>query len=79
MKITLYALLLSVVLFGCGKSEKTYKARTFAATDDFNVFPKSKKNVLTIVKTDSGAVTTADRFAIQYKDTTIIEIGRAHV
>ncbi|QIL40770.1 hypothetical protein G7074_16770 [Pedobacter sp. HDW13] len=73
MKITLYALLLSVVLFGCGvgNSEKTYKARPVAANDDFNVFPKSKKNVLTIVKTDSGALAYADRFAINYKDTTI--------
>jgi hypothetical protein len=72
MKITLYALFLSVVLFGCGSSEKNYKAKPFAASNDFNVFPKSKKNVLTILKTDSGAVAAADRFAIQYKDTTII-------
>jgi hypothetical protein len=71
MKITLYALFLSVVLFGCGSSEKNYKAKPFAANEDFNVFPKSKKNVLTIVKTDSGASAAVDRFAIQSKDTTI--------
>ncbi|SDG39289.1 hypothetical protein SAMN05421827_10658 [Pedobacter terrae] len=73
MKITLYALLLSVVLFGCGgNSEKTFKARAFAAGDDFNVFPKSAKNILTIVKTDSGKMAAADRFIIKSKDTAII-------
>ncbi|MFF5379752.1 hypothetical protein [Pedobacter suwonensis] len=73
MKITLYALLLSVVLFGCGgNSEKTFKARAFAASDDFNVFPKSKTDILTIVKTDSGKLATDDRFSIKSKDTTII-------
>ncbi|MGM9477402.1 hypothetical protein ACS5PU_13260 [Pedobacter sp. GSP4] len=72
MKITLYAFIISIVLFGCGSSsEKTYKARPIAANEDFNVFPKSKKEILTIVKTDSGALAYADRFAINYKDTTI--------
>lgn len=73
MKITLYALFLAVVLFGCKTEspEKTYKARSITANDDFNVFPESKKNILSIVKTDSGALAYADRFAIRYKDTTI--------
>lgn len=77
MKITLYALVLSVVLFGCsGNSEKTYKARAFAVSDVFNVFPKGSKDILTIVKTDSGKTTAADRFAINTRDTTItIEDG----
>jgi hypothetical protein len=52
--------------------KKPTRQKPFAANEDFNVFPKSKKNVLTIVKTDSGAVAAAvDRFAIQSKDTTI--------
>lgn len=72
MKITLYALFLSVVLFGCGgNSEKTFKARAFSASDDFNVFPKGTKDILTIVKTDSGKLAAADRFAINTRDTTI--------
>lgn len=73
MKITLYALFLSVVLLSCGlgNTEKNYKARPMGTSEDFNVFPKSKKNILTIVKTDSGALAYADRFAIKSKDTTI--------
>jgi len=73
MKITLYALFLSLVLFSCktGNPEKTYKARSITANEDFNVFPESKKSILSIVKTDSGALAYADRYAIQYRDTTI--------
>lgn len=72
MKITLYACFLSIVLFGCGgNSDKTYKARPIGASEDFNVFTKSKKDIITIVKTDSGTLAYADRFALNHKDTTI--------
>lgn len=70
MKTTLLALFLSITLLACkpGSNEKTYTPRALMADESFNEFPKSKDEILTIVKTDSGKV---DLSAIQFKDTTV--------
>jgi len=70
MKTTLLALFLSITLLACkpGSQEKTLVPRALTADESFNEFPKSKDEILTIVKTDSGKV---DLSAIQFKDTTI--------
>lgn len=72
MKKIIFALLLSTTLFACsGGLEKTYTPRALAANESFDEFPKSKKNVLTLVRVDSNRADNQDHFVVKYKDTTI--------
>lgn len=72
MKTTLLALFLSIALFGCsGKLEKTYSPRDMTASETFDEIPKSKGNILKLVKIDSNRADRQDHFEIQFRDTTI--------
>jgi len=73
MKITLFALFLSVAFFSCKqeKSEKTYTPRALTADDSFNETTKSKDDALKSLKIDSG-IKEGDVFVLTFKDTAIL-------
>lgn len=79
MKSILYALLLSVSLFGCTQNNdgKIMIPRPLAIADNFNQFPKDKNNVLSIFQQgDTKVNKRADRiesetYRIKYADTVV--------
>jgi hypothetical protein len=78
MKNKLYALILSLLIFGCqaNKSEKTLIPRTISSNEDFNFYAENKENTLSVVKyTDEGPGTAAkngkETFAVKLGDTLI--------
>lgn len=79
MKSTLYALLLSFILFSCKQKDngKTVIARPLSDKEDFNQFSKDSKNVLSIFQqNDSLIKKRADRvsnesFHVKFADTTL--------
>jgi hypothetical protein len=78
MRNKLYALILSVVIFGCQakKLEKTLVPRTISTNEDFNYYAENKESALAIVKSADEKVESESKdgkqtFAIKCGDTLI--------
>jgi hypothetical protein len=78
MKNKLYALILSLLIFGCQekKSEIVLIPRTINSNEDFNAYSEDKDNVLTVVKYAEQGEQSKDKegkpaFAVKFRDTLI--------
>ena len=73
MKNTLFALFLSVILFGCtgGGLEKTLTSKAFADQDDFNEFPKFKDKILSVEDVYDKNPDSSGGFTVKLKDTAL--------